>query len=189
VVDSKHDVICIEAKKVFDFCFQEHRVERHFSVDMVGADGKVMVDCQIDTQNVTCKEVSPRQPVDPKRHKFLVCLAVQVPVLIRTVNAATGQFAKTLHKTLTVLKQAVLCVPPGAEIQCEVTGNCCCVFDDESEKVQCVFDLCIVVKSKATVQILVPTLGVCAPKECKALPAGCPPDVLRDSCDHSDCDD
>jgi hypothetical protein len=27
-----HDVICIETKKVFDFCFQEEHIERTFNV-------------------------------------------------------------------------------------------------------------------------------------------------------------
>lgn len=186
-MDSKHEVICIEAKQVFDFCFQEERVERSFPVDSIKEGSHVMVDCEIDTQNIICKEVSPRQPVDPKKNKFLICLAIQVPVTLRIVNKVTGHSGKIIKKTITVLKQVVLCVPAGTEVQCEVTGNCCCIFDDENDQIDCVFNFCIVIKSKATVQILVPTLGFCMPKECKAVPGGCPPFVPSTACG-PDCD-
>ena len=82
-MDGKHDVICIEAKKVFDFCFQEHHVERMFPVTGVSDHTKVEVECHIDTHNITCKEVSPREPVDRRKHKALVCLAIHVPERLR----------------------------------------------------------------------------------------------------------
>lgn len=183
--DGKHDVICIEAKKVFDFCFQEHRVERFFPVTGIPTGTPIVVDCQIDTQDITCREVAPRELVDPKKNKFLVCLAIRVPVMIRVMNQVTGGIVATFNQVIVIPKQVVLCVPPGTEVQCEVTGNCCCVFDEVNDQVNCVFNLCIVIKSKATVQVLVPTLGMCMPKECKTVPAGCPP-MLFDDC--KDCD-
>lgn len=185
-MDAKRDVICIEAKKVFDFCFQEHRVERQFDAN-IPTDTPVMVDCQIDTQAITCREVSPRQEIDDKKNKFLVCLAINVPVTIRVMNQVTGTVVDTIERVVVVLKQVVLCVPFGADVQCEVTGNCCCIGDAENQQVQCVFNFCIVVKSKATVQVLVPILGMCMPKECETVSTGCPPVVPMDACDR-DCD-
>lgn len=190
-MDGKHEVICIEAKKVFDFCFQEQRVERFFPTPNIPDGTPVMVDCQIDTQNITCREVSPRETVDPKKNRFLICLAIQVPVTIRVMNQATGLIITTISQNLIIPKQVVLCIPAGTEVQCEVTGNCCCVFDDtpQQNQINCVFNLCIVIKSKATVQVLVPTLGMCMPKECRSVPAGCPPMISRNECRDDDCDD
>lgn len=184
--DGKQDVICIEAKKVFDFCFQEHRVERSFPANGVG-EAPVVIDCQIDTQNVTCREVNMRELVDPKRNKFLVCLQINVPVTIRVMNQMTGQIITTINQVVVIPKQVVLCVPAGTEVQCEVTGNCCCVSDPMNNTINCVFNFCIVVKSKATVQVLVPTLGMCMPKECRTVSAGCPPMVPIEACER-DCD-
>ncbi|MFZ5815794.1 MAG: hypothetical protein ACOY93_10895 [Bacillota bacterium] len=144
-----------------------------------------MVDCQIDTQQITCREVS-RQEVDAKKNKFLVCLAINVPVTLRLFNRLNGVPIATINQVVVVLKQVVLCVPVGTQIQCDVTGNCCCVFDEANSEINCVFNFCIVIKSKATVQVLVPTLGMCMPKECRTVTAGCPPMVPKDAC--KDCD-
>lgn len=161
-------------------------MERLFDAD-IPTDAPVMVDCQIDTQNITCREVAPREDVDRKKNKFLVCLAITVPVTIRLINQATGTIIATINQNVVILKQVVLCVPNGTEVQCEVTGNCCCIADPDAQQIQCVFNFCIVIKSKATVQVLVPTLGMCMPKECRAVTTGCPPVVPIDACD-KDCD-
>ncbi len=185
--DARHDVICIEAKKVFDLCFQEERVERLFPITEDLPDAPIELDCQIDTENITCREVSPREKVDSKKGKFLVCLAIELPVTISAVNSRTGQLVcPVITHTVTVLKQVVLCAPEGTSIRCEVTGNCCCVLDRRNDQINCVFNLVVVIKSTATVQVLVPTLGMCAPVECKAVPGGVPPTVPKDCV--RDCD-
>jgi len=185
-VDGKHDVICIEANKVFDFCIQEHHVERMFSATGVSDHTKVEVECHIDTHNINCKEVSPRESVDKRKHKALVCLAIHVPVRLRLINKSTGKTIRTIEKKVVVLKQVVLCVPPGADVSCEVSGDCCCVFDRDNEEINCVFDLCIAIKSVGTVQVLVPTLGACLPKECRSSQKGCGKARFDGDCD---CDD
>lgn len=185
-MDGKRDVICVEAKKVFDSCIQEHHVERMFPATGISDHTKVEVECRIDTHNISCKEVSPREPVDRRKHKALVCLAITVPVTLRLINRATGKIIRTLEKTVVVLKQVVLCVPPGAEVKCEVTGDCCCVFDKDNEEINCVFDFCIAIKSTGTVQVLVPTLGVCSSRECQHTRRDCRKEFDLDDCD---CDD
>jgi len=84
------------------------------------------------------------------------------------------------RKVVTFLKQAVLCAPEGTEVQCEVTGNCCCFLDCNWD-ITCVFDFCVVLQVKADVKILVPSFGFCVPAECKAV-APCPPRIV-DDCD------
>lgn len=169
----RHDVICIEAQKVFDFCFQEHRVDRDFTLpDGFTVTGLTPVECRIETDRITCREVE-RQEIAGKKGKFLICLAIEVPVVIIVGH-------QTIRQRIVFLKQAVLFAPEGTRIQCEVTGNCCCFFDEPTGTVSCVFDFCVVISAKATVRILVPTFGLCAPKACKAVTTGCPPRVPKD---------
>jgi len=185
--DGHHEVICIEVKKVFDLCFQEERVERLFPVPENLPTGHMILDCQIDTDKARCREVSPRQKVDHKKNKFLVCLAIEVPVEITVINAKTGQSAcPVITHTVTILKQVVLCAPHGTDVRCEVTGNCCCVLDRTNNQINCVFNLVVVVKSTATVQVLVPTLGFCMPAECRTGSDRVDPLVPKDCC--PDCD-
>jgi len=176
--DQRHEVICIEAKRVCDFCFQEHRVERRFDVT-VPANARTHVDCEIDTAKINCREVERRE-VDGKKSKFLVCVAVDVPVRIHVGD-------QTLERTITFLKQAILCAPAGTEVDCQVTGNCCCVLAPHENKVLCVFDFCIIIQTQVTVRILVPTLGMCLPKQCRSVVGGCPPRMANELCDR--CDD
>ncbi|HLN60604.1 MAG TPA: hypothetical protein VK464_03560 [Symbiobacteriaceae bacterium] len=158
----RHEVICIEAKRVCDFCFQEHRVERTFPNVVVPAGAMVM--CAVDEQNIVCREVE-RRPVEGTTNKVLVCVAVTVPV---TITAG----ATTTPQTVTFLKQAVLCAPEGTDIECQVTGNCCCFFNPTTMELNCVFDFCVVIQTKVTVRILIQSLGMCAPKECRAVSCG-----------------
>ena len=181
-MDDKRDVICIEAKKVLDFCFQEHQVERMIAVTGVDC-AKVEVDCHIDTHRISCKEAAPREVVDKRKNKSLLCLAITVPLNLRLINRTTGKTIRTIDQKVVVLKQVVLCVPPGAEVDCDVTGNCCCVFDRENDQVNCVLDLCISIKSTATVHVLVPILGTCLPKECQSMRTACPPFPAMADCD------
>lgn len=170
-----HDVVCIEANKILDFCVQEHQVERSFSVQGIPAGTDVEVVCRIDTQNITCREVSDRKPADDHGKKKLVCLAIELPVTLKLINRANGTVLRRLNRQVLVPKQVALFVPRGAHVQCEVTADCCCVFDAQNAEVRCVFDLCIAVKSKATVEVLVPVLGDCPPKECRVFDDFCRP--------------
>lgn len=176
--DPRHEVICIEAKRICDFCFQEHRVERHFEVSG-SAKHRQDVTCEILTNKITCREVERRE-VDGKKSKFLVCVAVEVPVRIEV-----GE--RTLERTITFLKQAILCAPVGTEVDCQVTGNCCCVLEPGDNKVLCVFNFCVIIQTQVKVRVLVPTLGICLPRECKSVVGGCPPRMAERLCDR--CDD
>lgn len=173
------DVICIEAKRVCDFCFQEHHVERAFT----GPAGPgFTVDCEINTENITCREVSRRE-IDngKKKEKELVCVAVTVPVTLTVVNPA-GQVVQTLDEQIVFLKQAVLAAPEGTDIECQVTGECCCFIDEVGGMITCAFDFCVILQTKVDVRVLIQTLGVCVPKECKSTVLGCPPKFPEDAC-------
>jgi hypothetical protein len=164
----RHEVICIEAKRVCDFCFQEHRVERDFPVPggvVIPPGTRPMIECNVDTNNVVCRVVEER-PVGNKNDQTLVCLAITVPVTLAIGDTMVPQ-------TITFLKQAVLCKPEGTDVDCQVTGNCCCFFDTTTNRISCVFDFCVVIQTQVIVRVLVPTLGMCAPKECRSVVGGC----------------
>jgi hypothetical protein len=176
---SDHEVICIEAKRVCDFCFQEQRIERTFPATVTVPTGTTpMVTCMIDEMNITCREVERRE-VDSRKNRFLVCLAITVPVRI-TVDT------QTITQNVVFLKQAILCAPAGTDIECQVTGDCCCFFDTTTSMLNCVFNFCVVIQSKATVRVLIQTLGNCVPKHCRSVIAGCPPGEMEPC---ANCDD
>ncbi|HLO03639.1 MAG TPA: hypothetical protein VK191_11055 [Symbiobacteriaceae bacterium] len=226
---SDHDVICIETKKICDFCFQEDRIERQFNWqndwddDRDGSGGrdggsggygdggsgggggssnrnssgnrdgrddctwrnwceKAEVHCQIDRDNICCTEVD-RKEIDCEKCLSKVTVRVEVPLIIWVDG-------KCQRKTIIFLKQAILSAPHGTCVECDVSGHCSCVLDWESKCLICVVDLCVVIKSFTTVQVLVPTLGFCTPKKCHGLQA-CPP-MPNKCCDkvdrrHKDC--
>lgn len=170
------DVICIEAKRVCDFCFQTHRVDRTFpNISVPITNGTPVTMCEIDEDNVVCREVERRE-VDGRKSKVLVCLAIEVPVRI-TIGT------EVITQRVVFLKQAVLCAPEGTTIECQVTGDCCCFFDVPTFTLNCVFDFCVVIQSQVIVRVLVPILGVCAPVECRTTVGGCPPMVSDNDCD------
>lgn len=177
--DHKHEVICIEAKQICDFCFQEEHLERTFT----GPTGGMTADCEIDTMGIVCREVSRRE-VDSGKEKFLICLAIEVPVTIRVFNGA-GNLVETLNERVIFLKQAVLCAPAGTMVDCQVTGECCCFIHPTTGQVSCVFDFCVILQTAALVRVLVQTLGPCIPKECRASVVGCPPKL--NVCKECDC--
>lgn len=169
------NVICIEAKRVCDFCFQTHRVDRTFTGITAPTGTMPATMCEIDEQNVVCREVERRE-VDGKTNRVLVCLAIEVPVRI-TIGT------EVITQRVVFLKQAVLCAPEGTTIECQVTGNCCCFFDAPTQTLNCVFDFCVVIQSQVIVRVLVPIMGVCAPVECRTTVGGCPPMVREAECE------
>lgn len=181
--EHQREIICIEVKKICDFCFQEHRVERTFEAGSSSHHKKFH--CKIDEENIVCREVERRDHHGHKG-KVLVCLAIEVPVIL-------GSGKEKMIRRVVFLKQAVLCAPEGTEIECKVTGNCCCFHDTTSHLINCVFDFCVVIQSKVTVRVLIPTFGECMPKPCKSTAQRCPPKSPKDCCreeedESGDCD-
>lgn len=133
------EVICIEARRIGDFCFQEHHLERTFQAS---AQAGANVMCEIIEADITCRVVE-RRSVDrhhiKNKERELVCVAVTVPVTL-TITDMAGNVVQTLDETVTFLKQAVLCMPDGTTVDCDVTGDCCCFIDRMTGLVSCTFD-------------------------------------------------
>jgi hypothetical protein len=102
------EIVCVELNKVFDFCFQEHRVERTFPLNRgVEADPALTeIECEIDEDNITCREVGERREVPHQKNKFLVCVAVDVPVTFRIIQTDTDTTVATFQRVVSVRTNA-----------------------------------------------------------------------------------
>jgi hypothetical protein len=182
------EIICIEAKKVFDFCFQEELLEKCFRLEEEVTE---VEDCEIES--AVCREIRDRRPVEGRDGLFLVSLQID---LILRLTLLVDEEEVVRRRRITIVKQVVLCAPLGTEVTCEVAGTCICVVQDQTlppelvengaaqpepaedePNICCTVQLCITIQSLATVKILVPALGLCVPAECRVAPAfgGCPP--------------
>lgn len=173
------EIVVVEARKVFDFCFQEDTLERCFFVSGLGSAATV-TSCEI-TQ-VTCSEILEREPVQDQDGLALVSLQVTLELTI-TVSPGPNLTPVTITRLISFPKRAVLCAPIGTEVTCDVRGTCICTVQPSTMQtgtepnVCCTIQLCIVVTSGANVKLLVPSFGIVMPQECKVSPAfgGCPP--------------
>lgn len=174
------EIVVIEARKVFDFCFQEDVLERCFFVPEVGT-GATITDCEI--VDVTCEEIMDREPLNDHPGLALVSLQVTLTVNLTLVPTPNAQ-PITITRTIAFPKRVVLCAPTGTDVTCDVRGTCICTVQPQivggvgnEPNICCTIQLCIVVQATANVKVLVPTFGLVLPKECDVSAAfgGCPP--------------
>lgn len=112
----------VEARKIFDFCFQEDTLERCFFVPGLGTAATV-TNCEI-TQ-VTCNEILDREPVPDQDGLALVSIQVTLELSI-TVLPGPNVAPVTVTRMISFPKRAVLCAPTGTEVTCDVRGTCIC---------------------------------------------------------------
>lgn len=177
------EIVVIDARKVFDFCFQEETLERLFTVPGLGA-GATVVDCEIT--NVTCEEIMEREPLPDQEGLALVSIRIVLELTI-TVRPSANGTPVTIQRTIIFPKRVVLCAPTGTDVHCDVRGTCICTIqpthNTQSQSgvtepnLACTIQLCIVVQSSADVKMLVPSFGLVVPQQCRVAPAfgGCPP--------------
>ena len=172
------EIMVIETRKVFDFCFQEDTLERCFTVPNLGAGAQVL-SCQIT--DVSCHEVTPREPVQDQPGLSLVSIQVNLTLSI-TIQPATGAAPGTLQRVVAFPKRLVLCAPVGTDVTCDVRGTCICTLQplpagSTEPNLCCTIQLCTTTQATADVKVLVPTFGTVIPQPCNVSPAfgGCPP--------------
>lgn len=183
---SPTDIVVIEARKVFDFCFQEDLIERCFFVPGL-ANGAMVTQCEI--VEVDCQEIMDREPIADNDGQSLVSLQVVLTLSI-TITPALNGTPIVVTRQIAFPKRVVLCAPNGTEVRCDVRGTCICTIQPQvvppvppgppvaEPNVCCTIQLCIVVQSTADVKILVPSFGIVMPQECRTAAAafgGCPP--------------
>lgn len=179
------EIVVVEARKVFDFCFQEDMIERCFFVPGL-VNGATVTECEI--VNVTCNEILEREPIPDSDGLRLVSIQVTLELAITISTGVNGNGTPiTVTRNIAFPKRVVLCAPEGTDVTCDVRGTCICtvqppVTDDVTgtePNICCTIQLCITVTSAADVKILVPSFGVVVPQECRNAAAaafgGCPP--------------
>jgi hypothetical protein len=178
------EIVVVETRKVFDFCFQEDSLERCFFVSGL-TNGATISGCEIT--NVTCSEILDREPIPEQDGLALVSLQINIEITVTIQPGTVGATPITVMRTISFPKRVVLCAPTGTDVTCDVRGTCICTMQPPSmnqvgqvgtePNVCCTIQLCVVVQSTALVKILVPSFGVVMPQECRVSPAfgGCPP--------------
>lgn len=175
------EIVVVEARKVFDFCFQEDSLERCFFVSGLASTATI-TNCEIT--NVTCTEIMDREPLPDQDGLVLASIQITLELRITILPAPMAQ-PVTIMRTVTFPKRVVLCAPSGTDIRCDVRGTCICTVQPppttgatgNEPNVCCTIQLCVTVTSSADVKLLVPSFGVVVPQECRVSPAfgGCPP--------------
>ena len=176
---------CIAVDKVYDSCFQTNDITRNITIGTgtgepwEGADLEVgdIMQCGLDTslpeEGITCSVIS-RIPVG--EGFYTLNILVTVPVVL------TNEDDEVFETTFNFTKTVTLCAPEGVNIDCSesVILACNCVvtavdIENETVTVTCDIQICFVIKSILTVQLLVPSYGFCVPAPCVTLPGVCPP--------------
>lgn len=169
------EIVVIEAPKVYDFCFQEDRLERAFTLDNL-ADGAMVLACEI--KEVHCCEVADRRPLNDGSGLFEVTLRIDICIRV-ILRPGLDEEPVKLERLIRFQKRVLLCAPEGTDVTCDVNGNCLCTLqpsDAPDPNLFCTINLCVTVTVCALVKLLVPTFGLVLPKACQeAAFAGCPP--------------
>jgi hypothetical protein len=177
------EIVVVEARKVFDFCFQEDVLERCFFIPGLSQQS-VVTRCEIT--NVMCREVLDREPIPDKDGFALVSVQVSLDLVI-TIQPSPNAQPITETRRIVFPKRTVLCAPTGTEVTCDVRGTCICTIQPNvggtEPNLCCTIQLCLVVTSAADVKLLMPSFGMVMPQECQVSPVfgGCPP-VPPDIC-------
>ncbi|MGE5673710.1 MAG: hypothetical protein ACM3XM_07460 [Mycobacterium leprae] len=177
------EIVVIEARKTFDYCFQEDQLERCFFVPGLGV-GASVTNCQIT--NVTCNEILGREPLPDQTGLALVSLQVTLDLTITILPTAMATTPITVTRTIAFPKRVVLCAPTGTDVTCDVNGTCICTVQPpppatavaagvSEPNVCCTIQLMVVVTSSAPVKILVPSFGTVVPQQCRVSPTGTAP--------------
>ncbi|MBS3970176.1 MAG: hypothetical protein KGZ94_08690 [Clostridia bacterium] len=176
---------CIVVDKVYDSCFQIDDRTREVETDSdefgTGLEQGDPVECQLtEGAEITCSVISRTSIGDGF---FTIVLSVQVPVTLTNPEAANGE-EDEIERTFIFGKTVTLCAPEGVRIDCTESAllACNCVVTEVEEvngeleyTISCDIQVCLVVKSILTVQLLVPSYGFCVPAPCVTIPGVCPP--------------
>lgn len=161
------EIVCVEAEKIFDYCFQEITAQRAVPSPQVPMGSPIH--CHLNTDNATCHVLNTSPGSDDLRQ---VHMTVSVPASVEV-----GQH--TVPITFVVFKSMQLYAPEGTSVQCGVTGTCLSDLIDQdddglADEIGCQANLCVVIQSKAPVKLLVPAYGLCVPGPIRDVPASLP---------------
>ncbi|MGE5577455.1 MAG: hypothetical protein ACM3TT_09730 [Syntrophothermus sp.] len=172
------EIVCIETKKVYDFCVQTRTTTECFEIPRPTPSGcpptgktidrTVPPTCAIATTSCTLVSSTPVPGTFGfVRAVFDVCFRLDI-----TLTFTDGTTCTFTTDERCITKRATIFAPPGTRIICNIINQDCgpCRFSrivgNTPTEVCCDIALCIEVQSRAKVKLLVPSFGFCVPSEC-----------------------
>lgn len=157
------ELVVIEAPKIYDFCFQEDRLERFFTLDDL-SDGATVLSGEI--VEVRCCEIAERRAVND-----LFEVSLQVDACMRVIFLpGMGEEPERLERLVRLQKRVLLRAPEGTDVTCDVQGECLCTLQPgcaNDPNLFCTINLCVTITVSALVKLLIPTFGLVMPKACE----------------------
>lgn len=172
-------VDCIQVVKVYDFCFQtETRDMLHFRIPPEC--GPVPSDATVSAtvSSVTCSTVSVTAIGSTGFADVTLLVTVELTI---TITNSSGVTLCTFLGKFSFFKTIVLCAPSGTTINCESPSSAVSPGLMVNGDVLFMVNICLLIQSVATVNLLVPTFGFCTPAPCVVSPVSpfsCPPSPL-----------
>jgi len=175
------EVVCIEVKKVYDFCYKPQ--EKEITISIPAHDGHppepvgtTVKSCEVIAS--ACQEIA-RQKRPDGLFNVTILLTVTIAITLLHPDGTEFSFTHSLGQVETI----VLYAPDGTEIQCEAVGaNCHCIILPDLSSVFCTVNICKIIQAKAQVKLLIPSYGFCYPALCEQVPPPppppCPPELF-----------
>lgn len=169
------EIDCISVTKVFHQCFRNDNAEMQIpfeapTLEIITADAQVAQCVSSEVSGMDCF------PVDEDHVRMIFDLEVTARVPLDEGGYETSSSTETLTRLLAmsgVGKEEL-------DLQCEVFPRCIHCFISERDElgnvteVTCMMDMCMMMRTSAPVNLLVPTYGVCQPSPCSIIPSACP---------------
>ncbi|MBS4189893.1 DUF11 domain-containing protein [Bacillus sp. FJAT-49705] len=143
---------CMEVTEIIDSCIQQEIKEEIVKVPGCNCTSHT---CQIVDTQCRVKSVTPPDPTGNVSASLLIRICVKI-----TCKEFTREECFTFSKTVT-LKSS-----PGAEVKCQVKDSDCTCTRIAKNKVRCILTFTVLTKSVQTLQLNIPFIGECNPRNC-----------------------
>jgi len=159
------DRMCIETTRIFDSCIFEQEQQKTFKIPHLIKDQDI--ECEIIETECRILDITKiNEQTD------LADVKLQIKVFVRFTSKCFDD--DEFKKVLSFDKNVTLVVPEGANVSCDINNVTCeCIetcgvscSHESSDKICCTVKVAAVVKSKKLIQIEVPFLGECEPRQC-----------------------
>jgi len=161
------DRMCIETTRIFDSCVFEEELQKTFEI----SNSNKYQDIQCDIIDTKCSILDITK-IDAQQD--LVEIKLQIKVFIGLTSNWSNDDA--FKRVISFNKSITLISPDGAEVCCDVNKvTCGCTQLSNAgkvscnRKVYCTIKVTAAVKSKQLVQIEVPIIRDCEPKQCRSM--------------------
>lgn len=155
------DRMCIEVTRVFDSCMFEEKQRKTLKLPNLCENDDMQ--CEIIETNSKILTVTK---IDEQQDLVNVKLRIKVILGFIRKCSADPIFKESIYFD----KNITLTAPDGADISCNIDNATCeCIESSNlscNQKICCTVKVAAVVKSKKLIQIQVPFLGGCEPKQC-----------------------